>query len=395
LLVLAYPPFAQGWLAWFALVPLLASIRNSGGAAAFAFSFFAGTLFFLACYAGILAVDGVKWGDYLLLGTYLGLYVGVFGFAYVALLRATKIASIPLVPSLWVSMEYAWSNAPILGLPLAGLGYTQYQSLHLIQISDLTGQYGVSFVLVMVNAAITEALSSSPGARRSLLLALAVLTGSLLYGYSLRDEAKSYIRVTVVQGNIAQQDKWKEELLRRHLEKLIALTREADKAQHASLVIWPESSVPLAHDPALMRSIFELADQTGSSIVTGSAAAQGREAEAHPQGRRVPAQFPQYGLFDQPRAQDRRSLCQEKTRAIFRISAAAGVSLASKVAQQQCQFHSRLAPGYTRIPQDPAGNCDLLGNDLSRPDPGDSGKRRAGHREYRQRGLVWPHGSSP
>ena len=61
------------------------------------------------------------------------------------------------VPIAWVAAEYLRSIA-VLGFPWALLAHTQYQNLTVIQISDLVGAYGVSFVLAMFNGWLTDLL---------------------------------------------------------------------------------------------------------------------------------------------------------------------------------------------------------------------------------------------
>lgn len=272
LLTLAHPPFAHDWLAWIALVPLLAVIRQASAGTAFAISYLAGALFFLGCFAWILTVGAVRWVDYLLLGIYLGSFVGLFGLAYRWLLHTRWVSPVVWAPALWVCIEFAWTNIPILALPLAGLSYSQYLNSTLIQISSVTGHYGVSFLIVMVNTALAELLARRRLAVRSALLALVTLSAALIYGHAaLEDVATDRVKVTVIQGNVSQQTKWRHDLLLQHLEKHIRLTRQAQREQRAALIVWPESSIPLAHSPALMRRVSALAKELDTHLLTGSA----------------------------------------------------------------------------------------------------------------------------
>ncbi|MHC4984697.1 MAG: apolipoprotein N-acyltransferase [Planctomycetota bacterium] len=54
----------------------------------------------------------------------------------------------------WVALEYC--RAHLLGFPWLFLAHSQYRRIWLIQIADLTGQYGVSFAVAMVNGVIVE-----------------------------------------------------------------------------------------------------------------------------------------------------------------------------------------------------------------------------------------------
>jgi apolipoprotein N-acyltransferase len=104
--------------------------------------------------------------------------------------------------------------------------------------------YGVSFLILLVNAALAEFIAvrkSYPG----LLIALAVMLLALGYGsVKLRHpEQRAGITISVVQGNIEQDKKWDPAFQRETLAVYKQLTREA-LSEQPDLVIWPETSVP-------------------------------------------------------------------------------------------------------------------------------------------------------
>ena len=236
-------------------------------------SYLAGLVFFFISYSWILAVEGVKVTDYLAMGLYLGAFIAIFGVAYSTLSKILSVPGILLAPALWVCIEFAWSHTPIVALPMVGLGYSQYIYPEVIQLSAVTGQYGVSFLIVMANTAIAELITRTRGSGWYSLIALIAISSTITAGAQILNKAHtdSYLRSTVIQGNISQRHKWEPELLREHLAKHIQLTNDAEKAGHAELVIWPESSVPLGHDPALFDIVAAVAADTGSFLLTGSA----------------------------------------------------------------------------------------------------------------------------
>jgi apolipoprotein N-acyltransferase len=79
------------------------------------------------------------------------------------------------------------------------------------------------------------------------------------------------IRVGLIQGNIAQEDKWKAGEARRIFTTYIAMTRDAVR-RGAEFVIWPESSTPFMfeEDPVGQAAIRELARELHVSILFGS-----------------------------------------------------------------------------------------------------------------------------
>src|SRR3990170_3165699 len=82
LLVLSFPKFNLGFLAWIALVPLLLALKDKSLKLAFGLCFVTGITFFIGVFYWILAVDAFKLTHFILLGIYLASYVGVFGLAF-------------------------------------------------------------------------------------------------------------------------------------------------------------------------------------------------------------------------------------------------------------------------------------------------------------------------
>ncbi len=97
--------------------------------------------------------------DLLLLGfsLVLGLYFGLFGLGVMLVRRATASTSLALVaaPLFWAALELA--AARITCVPWDQLGYSQVDNALVNQLAPWTGVYGISFVLVAVNALIALA----------------------------------------------------------------------------------------------------------------------------------------------------------------------------------------------------------------------------------------------
>lgn len=288
LLVLCFPRFDVHLLAWVALVPLFLALRGKDPLRAFALSFLAGFVFFRGVFSWINPDVGVRWTEHFLLNSYLGFYLGLFGLTLSFVTRQTGLPLIVTAPTIWVSVEYLRSHASFLGLPWGLLGHSQYLNLPLIQISSFTGAYGLSFLIVMANATITQLIlawgeAKTPRSPVQILNAcrwpvgatsLALLV-SLLYGFQAisRQPTGKSVAITVIQGNIPQGERWKPEFRERNLATHVRLTRDATKSRGASVVVWPETSVPglLLQDLELLTQLGGLARETGTHLVIGSA----------------------------------------------------------------------------------------------------------------------------
>ncbi|MGA2469015.1 MAG: hypothetical protein ABSH06_32355 [Thermodesulfobacteriota bacterium] len=118
---------------------------------------------------------GVTLLHYSILGLYLGLYFVVFGFFFHFISSKTKFPLVITAPALWIAVEYLRSHAGFAALPMGLLGYTQHQNLSLIQMASFTGIYGVSFIIVLANAAIADLIGyliDKGGEKKSVMLNL-------------------------------------------------------------------------------------------------------------------------------------------------------------------------------------------------------------------------------
>ena len=289
---LAFPATSLQPLAWIALVPFLVAVRRATR----------GTALFLAWAWTMLAAYTV--GDWFASGiaSYfeqplivgIGFFLGVstfmaavqymaFAACYRAIGRTPGSATPLLAAAAWVGAELARVEL-LTGCPWALIGYSQIGVLPLMQIADLTGVYGMSFVLVAVNAALAELWLARAAGREHLRRALgglglagAALAAVLVYGaFRLHDPALAPdappVRVGVVQGNLDIGQQWREEFYGRNLDAYLRLTREllADAAPPA-VVFWPENALTffLPNEPRYREAIGRVLAPSGAQLVTG------------------------------------------------------------------------------------------------------------------------------
>jgi len=283
LLALAFPAPDLHHLAWIALLPLFLAIRGQSIRNGFWLGGLAGILYFIGTvywvtnsvyfYGGIPIVPASL--ITLLLCAYLALYPAVFGAAAVHIRKNHPSLFFIAAPALWTAIELARTYV-FSGFPWSLLGYTQYRTLPIVQIADITGVYGVSFLIVMVNAALAEFITDKkryPG----LIIALAVILFVLGYGsMKLRQpEQRAGMKISVVQGNIEQDKKWHPAFQGETMAVYKRLTREALKEQ-PDLVIWPETATPFYFsgvapaDQALTADLVAFVKQNRVPLLFGS-----------------------------------------------------------------------------------------------------------------------------
>lgn len=308
LLVLTFPPYDLGWLAWVGLVPLLFVISRISPWHAFILSFVGGVTFFAGVFNWVFEVAGYRFIHHVILGIYLGTLSGLFGLAFGFISKRWGMASALLAaPFVWVSLEYARSNMGFMGFPYGWLGYSQHAYPHIIQIASNTGAYGVSLLIVMVNSALAAVVllladgskqprspSRTPISRHGVFVmvvtAFILTTFSLLYGIITVSKplAGNGIKVSVVQGSIEQEKKWNPRYSDFIMQTYAELTEEASGHQPA-LIVWPEAATPraLSLDRRLHARVKRIAETAGTYFLIGSSshqkfkAGQGRTIKFH------------------------------------------------------------------------------------------------------------------
>jgi apolipoprotein N-acyltransferase len=283
LLAVAFPTLDLYLLAWLALVPLFIALKGKNSKEGFLLGgitgivYFAGTVYWVTnsihVYGGFSLVPASL--ITLLLCAVLALYPAVFGAASVRIRENHPKVFFIAAPALWTALELARTYV-FTGFPWSLLGYSQYSALQVIQIADITGVYGVSFLIVLVNAALAELILDR---RRYAVFIAVVLVMVLVLGYGSfrlrKPEGPDRITVSVVQGNIEQFSKWDPAFQAKTTAVYTRLTREALKEQ-PDLVIWPETATPFymngiaPRDQVMTAKLTELVKKNHVPLLTGS-----------------------------------------------------------------------------------------------------------------------------
>ena len=285
----AYPPYDFWMLGWIGLAPLLYALRQTGLFGTAGLSFMYGLLFILGVFGwGAVNVREINLLSFLIWLIPFSLYFLVFGLLYRLLSR--NIGSWILVgaPALWVTVEYVRSNLFFLAWPWNLLGHSQYLYLPAIQIADIAGVYGISFIMVMVNEALSRfpdlfpirngtssnlPLKSNKWTAQLILVVLTLLV-ALSYGWYrlvLPDSNKRF-RVALIQGNRLVKDDMPYIDQAAHLQAYEKLSREAAQ-EKPRLIVWPASSLPAAISTSRLvrNSVMRLARETMSYLLVGGA----------------------------------------------------------------------------------------------------------------------------
>jgi apolipoprotein N-acyltransferase len=265
LLALSFPRFGHPAFAWIALVPLLISLRPAlsaveGRGVPLLRAFYLGLISGLLYFIGTIYWTGTVVRQFgglatpvallamLLLAAYLALYPALTALITARLVNRAGIAALLLAPAAWVATEFA-RGFLFGGFPWVPLGNSQVTVLPVAQLASVFGVYGLSALVAFVNAALAYALLAR-GRQRAVVIAATVLLLAGVGGWGAWRVADGALiregmplRVGLIQGNIAQEDKWNPRESRRIFTTYIAMTRDAVR-RGAEFVIWPESSTP-------------------------------------------------------------------------------------------------------------------------------------------------------
>ncbi|MFC1591991.1 apolipoprotein N-acyltransferase [Thermodesulfobacteriota bacterium] len=277
-------------LAWICLLPLLHMLRRATFLQAFLLGWLFGALHTLIiCYWVFHAMYTNSSAGFTVsllftvffVGGGIGLYLAAFACMARRVIQccASPVIASVLIAALWVMVEYLRSHL-FSGIPWSLLGYSQYSWTRLIQISDITGIYGVSGIIVFSNCMLFYALHKRPQygtMLKRMLPAVLLLAGVLLYGtvrlqqydHSTPKDADPVGRIAVIQASIPQDSKWRQEQRRQIITTHCDLTEQALQAG-ARLVFWPETAVPFYLQERLPERILQLCRTYNAAIVAGS-----------------------------------------------------------------------------------------------------------------------------
>ncbi|MEE9234522.1 MAG: apolipoprotein N-acyltransferase [Candidatus Acidoferrales bacterium] len=300
LLILSFPRPHLYLLAWVALAPLLAvSLPRRSRRRVFAYGYLAGVVFFGGtCYwvYGVMRIYGrlsvgAAGAVLVLFVLILALQFGLFSLMVREVAQRWPLAALMVSPCFWVALEWLRTYVPFGGFPWNLLGYALAPQVGWIQPAAYTGIYGVSFLVVGVNALVAACWIAPAWRRLTLLAAVAViLAGTAFWGHRWPPVAATR-QAVLVQTNLPQLEEFDPHWVDRHpdeMARLEQLTREGARRQKAGppdLIIWPEIPVSLyfRQDPRLRARLLQLTQATGSHFLVGIVDFQpGEGAEQHP-----------------------------------------------------------------------------------------------------------------
>jgi len=282
LLALAFPRTDWALTPWLMVAPLLVVAVMMPPRPAFWYGLLYGGVFFLVLLRWLnftfrvySTIPGpLVFLPTVLLAGYCAFWLGAVAWAVSRVAARRSIGwALLAAPFFWVAGE--WLRGHLFGgFPWGTLAYSQYLHLRVIQIAELTGVHGVSFLIVAVNAAVAGCLVLTWRRAVAGAAMAAVLVGATLVfgGVRLSQTAPApTARVTIMQPSIEQPVKWEPRHTQNTLAIYFALTRQA-AAEGAQLLVWPETAMPtiLRQDPELIAALSRASAELKIPFLVGS-----------------------------------------------------------------------------------------------------------------------------
>jgi len=208
---------------------------------------------------------------------FLALHQGLFGLllALVAGGRAAGRRALVAAPFLWVAVELLRTR--ITSVPWEMLGNAQIGNAMLTRITTLTGVYGLSFEIVLVNSVFAAAFLVEKERRRWLLVSALAAAAFLQAGMFVPlPSAPADRSALLVQPNVPvmEGNTWTAEYFQSTLRDLSRISLHPPgiaEGRRFDLIVWPESPTPFfLNDPAFRQPMAALAQQSGTWLLVGS-----------------------------------------------------------------------------------------------------------------------------
>jgi apolipoprotein N-acyltransferase len=228
----------------------------------------------LSVHGGLPVWGG--WGVLLLIALAWGLLIGLFALAVQRLSQRSIGLACFGAPFLWVVTEFARAHLPEISFPWNLLGYPASANLGLLQMTTITGIYGLSFVVAGFNALLTwTVVSDKLQWKKRLAIAgavTAILLTVMMAGPRMVPQAEAHHFARAVQPNFPEAVEYTADWFQKNaaeMEELEKLSLEPS-AQKPDLVVWPEAPAPFSFQNSEFAKIASnLAIHSGHPFLAG------------------------------------------------------------------------------------------------------------------------------
>lgn len=263
-LSLSYTGFYFSIYSWLCVGLLLVVILDARPRIAFACGFVHSLLFVftseswlatvLAVHGGLSRLGG--WAILLLISCIIGALTGAFAWCVRRLARRGVLLACIGAPFLWVTFEFALDHLPEIGFPWNLLGYPASGNLALLQLTTITGIWGLSFLVAAFNALLAWTMVARAPAVQTRAAFLAAAAALILAVMALGPRAvppvSAHHFARVVQTNFPESLGYEPNWFQAHAADLqeIEQLSLAPSNHSVDLLVWPEAPAPFSFEDA-------------------------------------------------------------------------------------------------------------------------------------------------
>ncbi len=273
LLALSFQKFNLFVLAWIAFIPLIYCIYKNNLKYSALYGFVTGIIYSVIAFNWMflfLLINTKSFTAAMVTSIIFWLYQTIYFVLWIAFFYLVKnyknITVAIFVAGLWTVFEYI-KNYFLGGFPINLLGYSQSSFKQIIQVADIFGVYGVSFVIILINVLLFYWLYVKN--KKYLIISALIILFLLIYGnlrlsQIVKIDDKSEIKVGFVQPNIEQKTKWDDNKRYKVGEILISCSQKF-KDSDIDIIAYPETVIPgkiliQEHIKELVREISQFAE---------------------------------------------------------------------------------------------------------------------------------------
>jgi apolipoprotein N-acyltransferase len=204
----------------------------------------------LSVHGGLSPAGG--WGVLLLIAAAWGTLVGGFAWCVNRIAARDKTLACIAAPFFWVTFEFLRAHLPEISFPWNLLGYPAGTNIAFVQLTTITGIYGLSFLVAAFNSLIAWADGTKTQTIKKKLGVLSIATAAILLvgfaGGKFVPNAEAKHTARAVQPNFPEVESYEPNWFGTHSEDikdLEDLSLDASK-EKPDLIIWPEAPAPFS-----------------------------------------------------------------------------------------------------------------------------------------------------
>ena len=306
-LALSFTGFYLAIYAWICVGVLMVVLFGARPRVAFACGFLHAVTFSVASEAWIATVLSVhgdvpriaSLGLLLMVASLWGIACGLFAWLVNRLARRSIVIACVGAPFIWVAAEFLHGITPDIGFPWNLLGYSAAANVGLLQITSVTGVYGLSFLMVCFNALLAWTDGAAAPRARTRITMFAIASVALLLVCAITPRlvpaAIANHVARAVQLNFPEAPSYESDWFHAHAAEMrdveqLSLKSDGSGGAKPDLLVWPEAPAPFSDEDAQFATLAStMAIRLGYPFLAGVVEwRKAPSADGKPNGHQIP-----------------------------------------------------------------------------------------------------------